>query len=63
MAMLLLPVMRLVQGCAKAGMATRRMPSSTPPTSTTITDDWPAMASTMVSSVAMNSMWWPVRKT
>ncbi len=39
------------------------MPSSTPPTITTTAEGSPAVASTMVSKVAMNSMWWPVRKT
>ncbi len=56
MAMLLFPVMRLVHGCAKAGIATSRMPSSSPPTTTTLTEDRPEVARTMVSRVAMKSM-------
>ena len=63
MAMLSSPVMRFVHGCEMAGRATMTTPSSTPPTTTTVTAGSPEVASTMVSSVAMNSVWCPVRNT
>ena len=57
------PVIRRVQGWASAGSDTIRMPSSTAPSTTTTTVGIPAEAMTIVIRVAMNSRWWPVRKT
>ena len=46
-----------------AGRDTMRMPRSNAPASTTIQELNPAEAKMMVIMVAMNSTWWPVRKT
>ena len=61
--MLSSPVIRFVQGWEIAGSDTITTPSSRPPTTTTVAPGSPAVASTMVSRVAMNRVWWPVRNT
>ena len=63
MAMLSSPVIRLVQGCDNAGSDTITTPSRNPPSRITTGVSSPAVANTIVSSVAMNNVWWPVRNT
>ncbi len=63
MAILPSPPTARVHGWASAGSATITTASSTEPSSTEPAEGRPVAASTMVSSVAMNRVWWPVRKT
>ena len=63
MATLSSPVILRVHGWASAGRETMRMPRSTAPSTTVTQLPYPAVARMMVSIVAMNRTWWPVRKT